>query len=125
MPGRHQTGQAAQRRGLEAEAAACAALAADGWAVLARRLRTPAGEIDILAQRAGLLAIIEVKARPRLDTAAAALGPRQRARLIAAAELVLASDPTLGPAGVRFDVIVVDGVGRVRRIADAFRQDEP
>lgn len=125
MADRQRTGQAAQRRGMEAEDAACAALAADGWAVLARRLRTGAGEIDILAQRDGLLAIIEVKARPRLATAAAALGPRQRARLLAAAELVLAGDPSLGAAGVRFDVIVVDAAGRVRRIADAFWQEQP
>lgn len=125
MSGRRQKGQAAQRRGIDAEAVACATLAADGWAVLARRLRTGAGEIDILAQRDGVLAIVEVKARPRLDVAAAALRPRQRARLLAAAEIVLATDPSLGPAGVRFDVVVVDGAGRVRRIADAFRQEEP
>lgn len=125
MAGRRQTGQAAHRRGMAAEAAACAALVADGWAVLARRLRTAAGEIDILAQRDGLLAVVEVKARPRLDLAAAALGPRQRARLLAAAEVVLAADPSLGPSGVRFDVLLVDAAGRVRRITDAFRQEQP
>ena len=71
--------------------------------------------------RAGLLAIIEVKARPDLAGAAAALGPRQRARLLAAAEIVLAAHPEWGSAGVRFDVLLVDPQLRVRRIADAFR----
>jgi len=114
-------GMAAQARGVAAERAAADALARDGWTVLATRLRTPAGEIDLLAERAGLLAIIEVKARPDLAGAAAALGPRQRARLLAAAEIVLAAHPEWGKAGVRFDVLLVDPQLRVRRIADAFR----
>lgn len=99
------------------------AIEQDGWRILARRLRTAAGEVDLLAERAGLLAIIEVKARPSLATAAAALGARQRARLLAAAEQILAEHPEWGQAGVRFDVLLVDAAGRVRRIADAFRQE--
>ncbi len=116
-------GRAAQARGVTAEQAACAALERDGWAVLARRLRTAAGEIDVVAERDGLLAFIEVKARPDLLSAAAALGPRQRARLLAAGEIALAENPGWGRAGVRFDVLLVDGAGRVRRIADAFRSE--
>jgi putative endonuclease len=104
-----------------AEAAAGAALETDGWVVLARRLRTEAGEVDMLAERDGVLAIVEVKARPTLADAAAAVSPRQRARLLAAAEIILAEHSDWGAAGVRFDVLVVDAVGRVRRIADAFR----
>lgn len=106
-----------------AEQAACAALEHDGWVVLARRLRTAAGEIDVVAERDGLLAFIEVKARPDLPSAAAALGPRQRTRLLAAGEIVLADNPGWGRAGVRFDVLLVDDAGRVRRIADAFRNE--
>ncbi len=108
-------------RGLAAEAAACAALAAEGWTVLARRARTPAGEVDVVAERDGLLALVEVKRRRSLVEAAYALGARQRARLLAAAAVMLAANPGWGAAGVRFDVIVVDAAGRVRRIADAFR----
>jgi Holliday junction resolvase-like predicted endonuclease len=45
--------------------------------------------------------------------------------LLAAAEIALAAHPGWGAAGIRFDVLLVDGAGRVRRIADAFRlQDE-
>ncbi len=88
---------------------------------MARRLRTGAGEIDLVAERDGLLAFVEVKARPVLAGAAEALGVRQRARLLAAAETALADNPSWGARGVRFDVIVVDAKGRVRRIADAFR----
>ena len=121
MSDRQQRGQQAHARGLTAEAAAGAALAGDGWVVLARRLRTEAGEVDMLAERDGVLAIIEVKARPTLADAAGAVSPRQRARLLGAAEIILAEHPDWGVAGVRFDVLVVDASGRVRRIADAFR----
>ena len=114
-------GGASQRSGVAAEAAAEAALVRDGWLILARRLRTAAGEIDLVADRAGLLAFIEVKQRPTLAGAAVALGVRQQARLLAAAEIVLAEHPEWGSAGVRFDVLLVDAAGQVRRIADAFR----
>ncbi len=89
--------------------------------MLARRARTGAGEIDLVAERGGLLAFVEVKARPSLAEAAAALGPRQRARLAAAAECWLAENPGHGAAGVRFDVLLVAADGAVRRVADAFR----
>ncbi len=105
------------------EDAACAALVADGWTVLARRLRTQAGEIDIAAQRDGLLALVEVKARPGLTEAAEALGARQRSRLLAAGAIVAAEHPDWGAAGIRFDVMLVDAAGRVRRVVDAFRLD--
>jgi putative endonuclease len=120
---RQDSGSRAHKLGVDAEAAACAALERDGWTVLVRRLRTPLGEVDAIAERDGLLAIIEVKARPTLADAAAALTRRQQVRLLAAAEAILAEHPAWGRNGVRFDVLLVDDTGAVRRIADAFRQD--
>jgi putative endonuclease len=114
-------GRRAEAAGRDAEAIASAALEREGWAVLARRARTPAGEIDLVAEREGLLAFVEVKARPSLNEAAFALGPRQRARLVAAAECWLAANPGHGAAGMRFDVVIVAADGTARRIADAFR----
>lgn len=114
-------GGRAHAAGLTGEDAAVAALLREGWAVLARRARTRAGEIDLIAEREGLLAFVEVKARPSLSEAAHALGPRQRARLAAAAESWLAENPAHGAAGIRFDVLLVAADGTVRRIADAFR----
>lgn len=107
--------------GVAAEDAACTALAQDGWHILGRRLRTKAGEIDIAAERDGLLALIEVKHRPTLAAAAESIGPRQRARLLAAAELLLAQNPGWGRAGTRFDALLIDATGTVRRVVDAFR----
>ena len=118
---RQRNGRRAHARGVSAENAACAALVRDGWTVLARRLRTEAGEVDILAERDGILAIVEVKARPTLAGAVAALSHQQQTRLLAAAEIVLAAHPAWGRNGVRFDLLVVNAAGAVRRITDAFR----
>jgi putative endonuclease len=123
MERRRNRGQAAHATGLAAEDAACAALVADGWTIHARRLRTAAGEVDVVAERAGILSIVEVKSRPTLAEAATALTPRQQARLIAACEIVLATNPEWGANGVRFDIVVVNAARQVRRIADAFRLD--
>ena len=79
--------------------------------------------MDVVAEREGLLAIIEVKARPTLVQAAMALSGRQRLRLLSAAEILMADNPGWGRAGVRFDVLVVDAAHSVRRIADAFRAE--
>src|SRR6202011_2158397 len=60
---------AAFRTGLSAESRAAAYLMAKGYRILAKRFRTPYGEIDIVARRRNLLAFIEVKARASLDEA--------------------------------------------------------
>jgi putative endonuclease len=99
------------------------ALEREGWNILARRLRTPAGEIDMVAEKDGLLAVVEVKARPRLVDAALALSLRQQARLVAATEIILSRNPQWGAHGVRFDLLLVNAAGDVRRIVDAFRGD--
>ncbi|RVT97816.1 YraN family protein [Rhodovarius crocodyli] len=117
---RAERGLRAEAGGRGAEEAAARALLAEGWQVLARRCRTPAGEIDLIAEQDGLLAFIEVKARASLSEAAYALQPRQQARLLAAGECWMAENPGHGAAGVRFDVMVVAG-DQVRRIKDAFR----
>jgi putative endonuclease len=124
MPPRHSDPAlraAAEARGRAAEARVAARLAEEGWQVLDRRVRTAAGEIDMIAERQGLLAFIEVKARPSLAEAAVSLGPRQRDRLMHAAEAWLAGHPGHGEAGIRFDVLLVDAEGQMRRITDAFR----
>ena len=107
----------------DAETAARAALIGEGWTILAQRLRTEAGEIDMVAAKPDMLAIVEVKARRTLADAALALGQRQRARLLSAAEIVLAQHPEWAREAMRFDLIVVNAGGIVRRIADAFRME--
>lgn len=119
-PAKEAARRAAERLGLDAEERAAAALEARGWTVLDRRVRTGVGELDLVAEREGLLAFVEVKARASLAQAAASVPRRQQARLMAAAEAWLAGHPGHGAAGIRFDVILVAPEG-MRRIADAFR----
>jgi putative endonuclease len=118
---RSRRGQLADKRGRLAEEIATVALIKDGWTILRRRLRTPAGEIDLIAEKDGLLVVVEVKARASLADAAYALTKRQQARLLAATDILLATNPDWGTQGVRFDMLLVDPAGVVRRIADAFR----
>jgi len=86
---------------------------AQGYACLARRWRAPAGEIDLVCARGDVLVFVEVKASATLDRALANLGPRQIARITAAAE----SFPDPGDAAVpmnrRIDLAAVDGTGQV------------
>lgn len=120
---RRDLGHASQARGVDAEAVARDALEADGWTIVGQRLRTPSGEIDIVARRDAVLAFVEVKARPTLAQAAEALTARQAGRLIRAAEALLAARADWQAEEYRFDLLAVDARGQVRRIADALRMD--
>lgn|GEM_PF-245877 len=123
--GRQAAGLAAWLDGAAAEQLACERLVAEGWTVLLRRARTPCGEIDIVAERpgGGLIAFVEVKIRPSLAAAATALRPAQVRRLVGAAQCLLAANTHWLAGELRFDLIVVDAAGRVRRISDAVRLD--
>jgi putative endonuclease len=93
--------------GLSAESRAAAFLVAKGYRILARRFRTPLGEIDIVARRRGVLVFVEVKARDNFDEAAEAIGRRQQNRIIGAAQLWLAAHPEDAMRDMRFDAILV------------------
>jgi putative endonuclease len=99
--------QVAFRLGLSAEARAAAYLMAKGFRIAARRWRSPLGEVDIVARRGRLLVFVEVKARARLDDAAEAVTPRQRRRIVAAAQAWLAVHPGDGRCDIRFDAVLV------------------
>ena len=104
-----------------AESACVWALRLRGYRVLARRLRTPAGEVDIVASRRGIVVFVEVKARPDLTVAAASLGTGQRRRLARAAEAFLAVHSDLAGRDVRFDVMLVRPWRWPVHLADAWR----
>ncbi len=108
------------RLGISAESRAAAFLLAKGFRIVARRWKSPVGEIDIVARRRQLLVFVEVKARERIDDAAWSVTDRQRARIIAAAEAWLARYPDPNIRDVRFDAMLV-APGRVpRHIPAAF-----
>ena len=96
---------AAFHNGLSAESRAAMILVAKGYRILARRFRTPVGEIDIIAGRRDTLVFVEVKARVTYSDAVEAVTEQQRRRIIAAAEYWLAKRPH--DNDIRFDVIAV------------------
>ncbi|MDD2704561.1 MAG: YraN family protein [Acidocella sp.] len=112
--------RAAEILGRNAEDDAANLLREAGFTVLARRLRTGAGEIDLVAANARMLVFVEVKARGSLAEAAYAVSARQQARLLAAAESALAQNPGWARPETRFDVALVAG-GPVQIIEDAIR----
>jgi putative endonuclease len=112
--------QVAFRTGISAESRAAALLIAKGFRILARRWRSPVGEIDIVARRRSLLVFVEVKARATLDDAAWAVSERQRSRIVAAAEAWLAQNADDRIRDIRFDAMLV-APGRIpRHIPAAF-----
>jgi putative endonuclease len=111
---------AALRVGLSAESRAAALLVAKGYRIVARRWKSPVGEIDIIARRRRVLAFVEVKARERLDDAAECLSQRQQQRILAAARAWLARHPDDATADIRFDAILVAPRSIPRHIPAAF-----
>jgi putative endonuclease len=113
----------AQRRGRVAEWLCLWHLRLRGWRVLARDWRCPSGEIDILARRGGVLAVIEVKLRSDAGSAAEALRPRQKRRIARAAEAFLLSRPDLAGLDLRFDLMLVARSRLPRHWPGAWRAD--
>jgi putative endonuclease len=111
---------AAFRTGLSAETRAAAYLIAKGYRILAKRFRTPYGEIDIVARRRNLLAFVEVKARNTLDEAAYAVTPRQQRRIIDAAQAWLMTHPEHADFDLRFDVMLIAPRHLPRHLLAAF-----
>jgi putative endonuclease len=95
-----------------------------GWRILARRWRSPQGEIDLIAKRGGVLAVIEVKSRSEIETALFALAPRQRRRIVRAAQSFLQRRPELAGLALRFDLFLVAPWRPPRHIAGAWRADD-
>jgi putative endonuclease len=106
--------------GLSAESRAAMFLIAKAYRILARRWKTPFGEIDIVALRRRTLLFVEVKARETADDAAAAVTERGKSRIVGAAEFWLAQHPNDANADIRFDVILVAPGKMPRHIANAF-----
>lgn len=119
MNPRRQRGHAAFRSGVWAETLAVLWLRLKGYRILERRLRTHAGEIDIVAQRPfGPTCFIEVKTRPTPTAAVAAISANQRRRIERAAGLYMAR---MQGRTARFDVVCIVPNRLPRHIPDAWR----
>lgn len=134
----------AEAAGQGAEALVALYLTLKGYRVLDRRVRTSAGEIDLILRRGRLLVFAEVKQRKTKDgakkkkgernrepnglqrraederRAAEAVTPRQQQRISRAAELLLSRRPAWHNLDKRFDVVLVTGTFRVIHIKNAW-----
>ncbi len=97
--------------GQAAEAAAARDLGRLGYRILKVNFRAKGGELDLVAEDHGVLAIIEVRYRAcdRYGGAAASITHAKRSRLVRAARVLLAQEPTLARFPARFDVVEVSG----------------
>lgn len=110
----------AEKSGRRSEWLAALWLQMKGYSILAMRVKTPSGEIDIVARRGKLIAFVEVKARADADTAVLAVTAKAQRRICAAARMFLARRHGLADCQVRYDIIAVAG-WRIRHIASAWR----
>lgn len=120
-PWRRRLGALARAGGRRAEWIALAWLMLKGWRILGFRLKTPQAEIDILALRGPVLAVVEVKSRSSLEAALEAVGPDQRDRLRRAGQTLASRRPDLADCTVRLDLIALAPGRRPRHLADAWR----
>lgn len=99
--------RAAERSGRVAEWLAVLFLVLKGYRLLARRLKTGAGEIDIVAVRGRRLAFVEVKRRASWREVETAVRPRQTRRLHRAAEVWAAKRPYYRDHERGYDTIMI------------------
>jgi putative endonuclease len=116
-PDERRLAEAAGRRG---ERLAAWWLRLKGWSILDRRVRTPAGEVDLIARRGALVAFVEVKARRTAGELDHAIDQRRLARVAAAAEVLMPR--YAGPGDdIRVDVVLIAPGTRPRHIENAWQ----
>lgn len=104
-------------RGRRGELIAELYLRTRGYRVLARRVRTPAAEVDLVCRRGTTLVVVEVKRRLGGRHAATnALTPHQAARLVRASTYLRGRAPWV--RSLRVDLVAIDGL-RIRHVRDA------
>jgi putative endonuclease len=118
---RSERGLRARLAGRRGEVLSALWLMAKGYRILGFRLKTRAGEIDLLAQKGEVLAVVEVKLRTSLEAALEAVTFQQRERLRRAAESLAARRPALAGAAIRLDLMALAPGRLPRHIPDAWR----
>ena len=110
--------RAAEARGRRGETLAAWFLRLKGWSIVARRVKTPRGEVDLIARRGRTVAFVEVKWRRSAAELALAIDPWRLRRVVAAAE-ALAPRYAIHGGDMRIDVILLAPGQWPRHIANA------
>ncbi len=109
----------AERGGRRAERIAAWWLQLKGWHIVARRARTPVGEVDLVARRGRTLAFVEVKGRASEGAAALALDEWRLRRVAAAAEALAARHARPGDI-LRLDAVFIVPWRLPKHVADVW-----
>lgn len=111
--------------GRQGEARAAWFLRLRGYRILARNVRYPTGELDLVVRRGRVIAFVEVKSRQqtRCGTPAEAVGRVKQLRIARMAERYCRDHRVPREIRVRFDVVSVYWTGwrfRIEHLRDAF-----
>jgi putative endonuclease len=113
-------GRANHYAGHAAEAAVATLYEARGVPICARNWRGSGGELDLVGRRGPEVIIVEVKFSKTHDLAASHVTPAQVARIFRTVDEFLAGEPQGLLTDVRIDLALVDGLGRIEVIENAF-----
>ena len=116
------TGSTGYHAGLAAEESVARDYAQRNHCIAARRWRGRSGEIDLIAREGETVVFVEVKKSRDFASAALRLGRRQMDRICASAGEFLASEPKGQLTDVRFDLAMVNAVGAIKVIENAFME---
>ena len=109
--------------GIYAERVAALWLQLKGYHIAERRFETYFGEIDIIARRGNVIAIVEVKARPTIEEAMEAVKQPSRKRIDKAANVFLARQPDRKKLRLRYDLIAISPWKLPRHIESFFQPE--
>lgn len=115
--------QAYEKAGRRAENLACLYLCLKGYRILERRFKVREGEVDIIARKGKVIAMVEVKQRATDIAAESSVTFENQSRLMDAAEIYINRQPDLRGTDfeLRFDFLYVIGRWKVRHITSAFQ----
>lgn len=111
---------AAERHGRLAESIALWFLRLKGYRLLARRYKSPAGEVDLIMRRGQTTVFVEVKARASHDEAVTAVTSQQSRRISGAAAFYTSRDEKAAQGFCRFDIVTVPSYLWPSHIQNAF-----
>ena len=115
--------QAYEKAGRRAENLASLYLRLKGYRILERRFKVREGEVDIVARKGSIIAMVEVKQRASESAAEMSVSYENQSRLMAAAEIYINRDRALRDEvfELRYDFLYVIGRWKIRHITDAFQ----
>jgi len=110
----------AERKGRRAENIVALWLRVRGFSIIGQRVKTPKGEIDIIAKRFKSLVFIEVKARKDFEIGVNSISHKQIHRIIAAANYWRAGKQKYNDCSCRFDIVIVNPYLSITHLKNAF-----